>query len=139
TEGDGGVRGAIADALASRTRTSEEARAALKLWLEGGIWESRLAAAQALTLSGEKKLIPLLIRMLSGTTGRMNYEINECLKKLTGGVDKHGNSAAWSAWWEKNETEVLAGTYVPTLNDRSDGPGVTTFYGIALHSTKVAF
>jgi HEAT repeat protein len=138
-EGDSGVKVAIADALAPRTRSSEEARKALMPWLEGGIWEVRLAAAQALTQSGEKTLVPALIKMLPGTSGRMNYEINECLKKLTGGADKHGNYSAWTAWWEKNENEFLAGTYVAALNDRSDGPGVTTFYGIPLHSTKVVF
>ena len=139
TEGDPGVKIAIADALAGRTRTSEDARKALLPWLDGGIWEVRLAAAQALTQSGEKKLVPVLIHMLPGTSGRMNYEINECLKKLTGGVDKHGNFTAWTTWWEKHEDEFLAGTYVLTLNDRSDGPGVTTFYGIPLHSMKVVF
>jgi len=46
---------------------------------------------------------------------------------------------AWSAWWDKNENEVLAGTYVVTLVDKSEGPGVTQFYGIPLHSTKVVF
>jgi hypothetical protein len=138
-EGDPGVKVAIADALACRTRSSEEARKALMPWLDGGIWEVRLAAAQALAQSGEKTLVPALIHMLPGTSGRMNYEINECLKKLTGGVDKHGNFHAWTAWWDKNDNEFLAGTYVLTPNDRSDGPGDTTFYGIPLHSTKVVF
>jgi len=77
--------------------------------------------------------------MLSGIgSGRMKYEINECLKKLTG-ITKHGEYAAWNAWWEKNENEFLAGTYVPSKADLPDGPGVTQFYGIPLHSTKVVF
>jgi hypothetical protein len=134
-----GVRVAIADALAPRVEKSEEARKALLPWLEGGIWESRLAAAQALTRSGDRKLIPALIKMLPNASARMKYEINECLKKLTGGVTRHGEFAAWNAWWEKNENEVLAGTYVPSLADKAEGPGVTKFYGIPLHSTKVVF
>ena len=134
-----GVRIAIADALAPQTAKNEEARKALLPWLEGGIWGSRLAAAQSLTQSGDKKLVPLLIKMLSGIgSGRMKYEINECLKKLTG-VSKNGVYAAWNAWWEKNENEFLAGTYVPTKAEIDDGPGITQFYGIPLHSTKVVF
>jgi hypothetical protein len=134
-----GVRIAIADALAPLAAKNEEARKALLPWLEGGIWGSRLAAAQALTQSGDKKLIPLLIKMLSGIgSGRMKYEIDQCLKKLTS-VSKHGEYAAWNAWWEKNENEILAGTYVPTKAEMDDGPGVTQFYGIPLHSTKVVF
>jgi hypothetical protein len=134
-----GVRIAIADALAPQTAKSEEARKALLTWLEGGIWESKLAAAQALTRSGERKLVPALIKVLSGASTRMKYEIDECLKKLTGGVTRHGEYSAWSAWWEKNENDFLAGTYVVTLSDKSDGPGVTQFYGIPLHSAKVVF
>ena len=134
-----GVRIAIADALAAQTAKSEEAKKALLPWLEGGIWESRLAAAQALTRSGDRKLVPALIKTLSGASTRMKYEIDECLKKLTGGVTKHGEFSAWSAWWDKNENDVLAGTYVVTLSDKSEGPGVTQFYGIPLHSSKVIF
>jgi hypothetical protein len=134
-----GVRIAIADALAPQTAKNEEAKKVLLPWLEGGIWETRLAAAQALTRSGDKKLVPALIKVLSGASTRMKYEIDECLKKLTGGVTKHGEFSAWSAWWEKNENDFLAGTYVVTLADKSEGPGVTQFYGIPLHSAKVVF
>jgi hypothetical protein len=134
-----GVRIAISDALALQTAKSEEAKKALLPWLEGGIWESRLAAAQALTRSGDRKFVPMIIKMLPNASTRMKYELDECLKKLTGGVTKHGEFSAWNAWWDKNENEFLGGTYVVTLSDRSDGPGVTQFYGIPLHSTKVVF
>ena len=74
------------------------------------------------------------------TSGRMKYEINECLKKLTR-ADRHGDYAAWTAWWEKNDNEVLAGTYVPPaaeMAERRMAP-VTMFYGIPVHSTKIVF
>jgi len=134
-----GVRIAIADALAPITAKNEDARKALLPWLEGGTWGSRLAAAQALSRSGDKTMVPKLIKMLSGIgSGRMKYEINECLKKMTG-VSRRGDYAAWTAWWEKNENDFLAGTYVASKADMDDGPGVTQFYGIPLHSTKVVF
>jgi HEAT repeat protein len=134
-----GVRIAIADALASRVATNEEAKKALLPWLEGGTWGSRMAAAQAVTNTRDKKLIPVLIKMLRGASARMKYEIDLCLKSLTGGVTRRGEFTAWEHWWEQNENEVLAGTYVPTPADKDEGPGVTTFYGIPLHSTKVVF
>lgn len=137
-ETEPGVRIALSDALSARTATQEEAYRALVPWLQGGTWSSRLAAAQALTRSGNRKLVPLLIPLLSGATGRMKYEINECLKKLTR-ADRHGDFTAWQAWWDANENEFLAGTYVPTKADMADGPGMTTFYGIPLHSSRVVF
>ncbi|MBV8879392.1 MAG: VWA domain-containing protein, partial [Planctomycetaceae bacterium] len=45
------------------------------------------------------------------------------------------------AWWEKNDNEVLAGTYVPPaaeMAQRAMAP-VTMFYGIPVNSTKVVF
>src|SRR5258706_12910256 len=128
----------IADALAAKTAGSEDARKVLLPWLQTGVWGSRLAAVQALMKSGDKKLVPLIIPVLQGASGRMRFEINECLKKLTS-VNKHGDYTAWQTWWDKNENEFLGGTYVPSLTDKADLPGQTQFYGIPLHSTKVIF
>jgi hypothetical protein len=134
-----GVRVAIADALSPRVGENEEARKALLPWLEGGSWASKMAAAQALAKTRDKRLIPAFIRMLQGASTRMKHEIDLCLGNLTGGVTRRGDFSAWEAWWDKNENEVLAGTYVPTPADKDEGPGITTFYGIPLHSTKVVF
>ncbi len=139
-ESEPGVRIAIADALAGRVKGNDDVRAALLPWLESGPWGVKLAAAQALTRTGDPRLVPALIKALQTTSGRMKYEINECLKKLTR-ADRHGDYAAWTAWWEKNDNEVLAGTYVPPaaeMADRQMAP-VTMFYGIPVHSTKIVF
>lgn len=135
-----GVRIAIADALAPHIKGNEEISAALTPWLQAGPWGVKLAAAQALTLKGDVRLVPALIQLLQTPSGRMKYEINECLKKLTR-VDRHSDFAAWNAWWEKNDNEVLGGTYVPPaaeMAQRQMAP-VTMFYGIPVHSTKVIF
>lgn len=137
-ENEPGVRVAISDALAPWTEKSDDALKAVLAWTEGGVWESRLAAAQAATRSGNKQVVPRLIKMLQGLSGRMKFEINECLRKLTK-ADKHGEFTAWTDWWDRNENEFLAGTYVPSITDKADPPGQTTFYGIPLHSTKVIF
>jgi len=139
-ESEPGVRIAIADALAPKIKGNDEIRAALLPWLEGGPWAVKLAAAQALAKADDVRLVPPLIKLLATASGRMKYEINELLKKLTR-ADRHGDFAAWSAWWEKNDNEVLAGTYVPPPAEmalRQMAP-VTMFYGIPVHSTKVIF
>lgn len=139
-EAEPGVRIAIADALASRVKGNDEIRAALIPWVESGPWGSKLAAAQALARTEDVRVVPNLIKLLQTTSGRMKYEVNELLKKLTR-ADRHGDFAAWSAWWEKNDNEVLAGTYVPPaaeMAQRQMAP-VTMFYGIPVHSTKVMF
>lgn len=139
-ESEPGVRIAIADALAPKIKGNDEIRAALLPWLESGLWGVKLAAAQALAKAEDVKLVPNLIKLLGTASGRMKYEINELLKKLTR-ADRHGDFAAWTAWWEKNDNEVLAGTYVPPPAEmalRQMAP-VTMFYGIPVHSTKVIF
>ncbi|HVR85986.1 MAG TPA: HEAT repeat domain-containing protein [Planctomycetota bacterium] len=139
-ESEPGVRIAIADALAPRMKGNEEIRAALLPWLQSGPWGVKLAAAQALAKAEDVRLVPPLIKLLETTSGRMKYEVNELLKKLTR-ADRHGDFAAWSAWWEKNDNEVLGGTYVPPAAEmalRQMAP-VTMFYGIPVHSTKVVF
>ena len=139
-ESEPGVRIAICDALAPRIKGNDEIRAALVPWAESGLWGVKLAAAQALTKTEDPRLVPLLIKLLATTSGRMKYEVNELLKKLTR-ADRHGDLAAWNAWWEKNDNEVLAGTYVPPPAEmalRQMAP-VTMFYGIPVNSTKVVF
>src|SRR5579862_1347725 len=139
-EAEPGVRIAVADALASRVKGNDEIRAVLIPWLESGTWGSKLAAAQALARAEDVRLVPNLIKLLQTPSGRMKYEVNEILKKLTR-ADRHGDFAAWSAWWEKNDNEVLAGTYVPPAAEmalRQMAP-VTMFYGIPVHSTKIVF
>ncbi|MBV8881503.1 MAG: HEAT repeat domain-containing protein, partial [Planctomycetaceae bacterium] len=139
-ESEPGVRIAIADALAPKVKGNDDVRATLLPWLESGPWGVKLAAAQALARAEDPKLVPNLIKLLQTGSGRMKYEVNELLKKLTR-ADRHGDFAAWSAWWEKNDNEVLAGTYVPPaaeMAQRQMAP-VTMFYGIPVHSTKVIF
>ena len=139
-EAEPGVRIAIADALAPKVKGSDDVRAALLPWLESGPWGSKLAAAQALARAEDVRLVPNFIKLLQTPSGRMKYEINELLKKLTR-ADRHGDFGAWSAWWEKNDNEVLAGTYVPPaaeMAQRQMAP-VTMFYGIPVNSTKVIF
>jgi len=87
-----GVRVAIADALAPRVPANEDVRKALLPWLEGGNWASRMAAAQALTKSRDKRLIPALIRMLQGASTRMKYEIRTSRSSSSGASASAGRA-----------------------------------------------
>lgn len=135
-----GVRIALCDALAPKIKGNAEIRAAVLPWLSASPWGVKLAAAQTLTKAEDVKLVPDLIKLLQTASGRMKYEINECLKKLTR-ADRHGDYAAWNAWWEKNDNEVLAGTYIPPASEMAERQmaPVTMFYGIPVHSTKIIF
>lgn len=139
-ETEPGVRIAICDALASKVKGNDDVRGALVPWLENAPWGVKLAAAQALARAEDPRLVPNLIKLLQTNSGRMKYEVNELLKKLTR-ADRHGDFAAWTAWWEKNDNEVLGGTYQPPPAEMAlkQMAPVTMFYGIPVNSTKVVF
>jgi hypothetical protein len=138
-ESSPGVRTAIAEALGLKARESEEAKKVLFSWIESPFWQIRIVSARALARSGDRKrCVPPLIAVLRTSNGRVRYEINESLKALTG-VTKHGDPAAWKAWWDANEEELLGGTYVVKPFERADEQGITSFFGIPFHSSRVVF
>jgi hypothetical protein len=139
TEDSAAVRVALADALGFKSKGSEAARKVLMSWLENPFWQLRIAAAQGLARSGDRKgAVPPLIAALRTATGRLRQEFNECLKTLTG-VNKHGDFAAWKDWWDKNEEALLGGTYEVKPFERADERGITSFYGIPFTSSRVIF
>ena len=133
-----GVRVAIAGALGIKGTESEEARKILSSWLANEFWQVRLSAEQAIARTGDKKMTPLLINQLRTAQGRLKIEFNECLKTLTG-VNKHADYAAWKAWWEKNNEQILDGTYKVQVFEQVDDKGLTNFYGIRFNSSRVIF
>lgn len=138
-ETSAGVRVALADALGLKCKGSEEAKKVLLGWIENPYWQVKIAAAQGLAKSGDRKgCVPPLIAILKGLSGRVREEINGALKTLTG-VNKHGDPAAWAEWWDKNEEALLAGTYVVKPFERADERGITSFYGIPFYSSRVIF
>jgi HEAT repeat protein len=133
------VKVALADALGFKAASSEEARRWLALWTGSPYWQIRLAAAHGLARSGDRASIPTLLNALVSSQGRMRSEINAALRKLSG-VDKNGDYGAWKEWWETNREALLDGSYSARATERGgDQPGLSTFYGVPLVSTRLAF
>lgn len=99
----------------------------------------RTTAAWALAEMGCRDNTAALIEALKGTSGQTAADLNDALKKLTG-VDKHANVDAWREWWTRSREAVLAGIYKPDAQEKAGAAGsTTTFYGIPVVSTAVAF
>ncbi|MBI2900452.1 MAG: hypothetical protein HYY17_09710 [Planctomycetes bacterium] len=133
-ENEPAVRVALADAFAGRA----DARTALEGWLRDPCWSVTVASARALAAGRDRRSAEALILALKGTEGRVQHEINEALKTVTG-VDKHGSFDAWMEWWTLNREEFVAGRYVPKPSERAEAPGGSTFYGVRVHSTRILF
>ncbi len=99
----------------------------------------RVTAATALAEMDCKDNTAAIVEALKGTTGQTAADLNDALKKLTG-VDKHANYDAWKEWWARSRDAVLAGIYKPDASEKAGAQGsTTTFYGIPVVSTAVAF
>lgn len=134
-EKEAGVRVALSDALSGRA----EARSILEGWvMDPAYWQVQVTAAKALVAIGDKRSAEALIAAIKGMEGRVQHELNEALKALTG-VNKHGNHDAWKEWWTLNKEEFLAGKYVPKPSERAEDKGGSTFYGVKVKSTRILF
>ncbi len=133
-ESEPGVRVALADALAGRP----EGRSILEGYLRNDYWQVRIAASRSLASIGDKRSVEPLISALKGTEGRVQDEINQALKAITG-VDKNGSYAAWNEWWSLHQEEFLKGEYRPLPSERAEGKGGSLFYGVRVKSTRILF
>jgi hypothetical protein len=99
----------------------------------------RTTAALALAEMDSRDSTGPIIDSMKGLGGQPSWDLNEALKVLTG-VDKHANTDAWKEWWARNRDAVLAGTYKPDPQEKAGVAGsTTTFYGVPVVSTSVAF
>jgi len=99
----------------------------------------RTTAAFALAQMECRDNTAAIIDAMKGTQGQTAWDLNEALKKLTG-VDKHANADAWKEWWGRSRDAVLAGIYKPDAQEKAGAAGsTTTFYGVPVVSTAVAF
>lgn len=99
----------------------------------------RVTAASALAEMECKDNTAAIIEALKGVLGQTASDLNDVLKKMTG-VDKHANYEAWKEWWTRSREAVLAGIYKPDAQEKAGAAGsTTTFYGVPVVSTAVAF
>lgn len=106
--------------------------------LKHGHWQVQSSAAGALAKTKERASASALIDALPTVSGRIAHEFNEALKSITG-VDKHGNAPLWKEWWDENHEAFLAGTYRPSMGERAQDRGKSTFYGVRVRSRRVLF
>jgi hypothetical protein len=136
------VRIAVLDALRELKLNTPEVVAAVVAQLQSEYWQLKVCAALALQAIGSLAAVEPLIDALSKSDGRLRIELNDALAGLTG-VNRHGDPAAWKAWFEENREAISKGTYAKKVSDSAGAPGknnaTTTFYGIPVDSKSVIF
>ncbi len=134
------VRVAAMDALRAKKSNAPETIGVLVQMLSNDSWQAKSTAVATLQALAAKETIEPLIETLSKNDGRLRYEINLALIAFTG-VDKHGDYAAWKAWWDASKDEVKAGTYKVRKEEQAskESGAATTFYGIPIQSRHVVF
>ena len=136
-----GVKVAILDALKSAGAKTPEVIAAVCEQLKSDYWQVKSTAAATLRALGPKEAIESLIESLKGVDGRLKEDINDALVSLAG-VNKHGDHAAWKAWWDGAKEQVKGGTFKPAPGEGAGQDGKaqgTTFYGVPVKSKNVVF
>ncbi len=132
------VRASALGALAGRK--AEAALPAFGKALSDPVWQVQLGGVRGLDVLDLVEGIPPLVDAIARYDGRLKWEANRALVRLTG-EDFHGDAGLWKSWWEENhEAWVLAR---PPRTEREakakDEEGGTTFYGIVVKSKRVVF
>jgi len=133
---------AILDAFRELKLSTPEILAAIAAQLQSDYWQLKVAATHALKAAGALGGIEPLVDAIGKADGRLRVEFNDALVALAG-VDKHGDAAAWKAWFDANKEAISKGTYSAKSTEPGTPAGramtTTTFYGIPVESRSVIF
>jgi hypothetical protein len=133
---------AIVDALRELKLSTPEVLTALVVQLQSDYWQLKISAAHALRAIGSLAAVEPLVEAIARSDGRLKVEFNEVLAALTG-VNKHGDAAAWKAWFDANKDAISKGSYSAKASEPGAPPGraqtTVTFYGIPVESKSVIF
>jgi len=133
---------AIIDALRELKLSTPEVLAAVAAQLQNDFWQLKISAAHALKATGSLAAIEPLVEAIAKADGRLKVEFNDALTILTG-VNKHGDGAAWKAWFDANKDAISKGSYSPKATEPGAPPGraqtTTSFYGIPVESKSIIF
>jgi hypothetical protein len=105
-------------------------------FLEHPHWQVRLAALGA--LRDEPVAAERLVGAVASPDARFRSEAVSALSRLTG-VVLPADGAVWRDWWDANAEAFRAGRFRRGEWRPPSGPGRTTFYGIPVRSTRIAF
>lgn len=142
-EGAGADKDPLVRASALGALVARKAAPALPAFVKAlfdPVWQVKLGGIRGLDVLDLVEGIPPLIEALARLDGRLKWEANSALVRLTG-EDFHGDAGLWKSWWEANhEAWVLVR---PPRAEREakakEAPGGTTFYGIIVKSKRVLF
>jgi len=133
---------AVIDALRELKLSTPEVLAAVAGQLQNEYWQLKISAAHALKAIGSLAAVEPLVDAIAKADGRLKVEFNEVLSVLTG-VNKHGDAAAWKAWFDANKDAISKGSYSAKSSEPGAPPGraqtTVTFYGIPVESKSVIF
>lgn len=138
---DARVRTAVALALGKLK--AHEATEDLVTLLRDKSWTVRAAAVEALGQIATKEVVGPLIARIGKEEGRLQEEIADILKALTG--MKFGNVAeSWERWWEDNMEEYLGSPEFETGTEPEDdpaepGPEDENYYGMPIRTRAAIF
>jgi Mg-chelatase subunit ChlD len=93
---------AIADAVASFGERDKEATLLTVPQLSDGAWQVRVTACRALAKYGTAECMEELIKRFELERGRLEKEIREALKAVSGD-DLGPRASTWAKWWERQK------------------------------------
>jgi Mg-chelatase subunit ChlD len=102
-------------------------------------WVAQSIAAEALAAIGSKKGIRPLIEAIPQTDGRVQDDINEALKKLTG-ENYAPDYELWKQWYEEHRAEIEEEEGKPLGGGGQAEPKEPTdYYGIKSRSKRIVY
>jgi uncharacterized protein YegL len=104
------------------------------------VWVIHVAAAEALAQIGAKQAVRPLIELLPKTEGRVQSDINESLKKLTG-QNFEPDYEEWKRWYEDHLSEFEGDEGKPLARDRGRKADEddSSYYGIKSKSKRIVY
>jgi hypothetical protein len=136
---DKDVRVVIQALMGLKDRKDPETVAPIAKLLSHETWVVQVTAASALAGIGSTKAVRPLIEALGKTTGRVQDDINESLKKLTG-QKFQPDFDQWKRWYEENKEEIEGeGAKGLRGGRKAKQPEDSSFYGITTRSKHIVY
>ncbi|MHC4472354.1 MAG: HEAT repeat domain-containing protein, partial [Planctomycetota bacterium] len=123
-----------------RERKDAETVKAIVPCLDHEVWVVQSAAADALAEIASKKAIRPLIEAIARTEGRVQDDINEALKKLTG-ENYPPDYERWKQWYEEHRSELEEEEAKPLAKGKKKKgeEGGSHYYGIETRSKRIVY
>jgi Mg-chelatase subunit ChlD len=139
---------AIADACASFGVRNRDATLLTIPYLSNGAWQVRVTAARALARYGTDDCMEALIKRFDMERGRLEKELREALKAVSGD-DLGPRASTWAKWWERQKEQFggldpnpppkpadAGERYADPSSGRPDDPH---YYGRRIFSRSIGF